>query len=166
MAEEEQGADAPAKKSKRLLLIIIVVLLLAAGGGGAFFFMSKNSADETKTDTPKEAVTPEKLNIVYVNLVQPFVFNVSGKQGARMVQIKVQLMVRGDKNEQLARYHTPLIENSLLSTFASTTVEQLRTPTGRVELRDRAGDDLKTTLKSVVGQPVIEKVLFTDFVIQ
>ena len=155
------------KKSKRLLLIImVVVVLLAAGGGGAFFFMNAHAADTEKTTTPKETPTPAQMNIAYVNLVQPFVFNVSGKQGARMVQIKVQLMVRGDKNEQLARYHTPLIENSLLSTFASTTVEQLRTPTGRVELRDRAGDDLKATLKSVVGQPVIEKVLFTDFVIQ
>jgi flagellar FliL protein len=83
-----------------------------------------------------------------------------------MVQIKAQLMVRGRANEELARYHSPLIESSLINTFASSTVEQLRTPNGRVELRDKASDDVKASLSQAVGQPVIERVLFTDFVIQ
>ncbi|MGR5542251.1 flagellar basal body-associated FliL family protein, partial [Vibrio campbellii] len=69
-------------------------------------------------------------------------------------------------NEELARYHSPLIESSLINTFASSTAEQLRTPNGRVELRDKASDDVKASLSQAVGQPVIERVLFTDFVIQ
>ena len=101
-----------------------------------------------------------------MNIAQPFIFNVTGDRRDRLVQIKAQLMVRGSENEQLARYHSPLIESSLLSTFASATVEQLRSPTGRVELRDRASDDIKAALNAAVGKPVIEKVLFTDFVIQ
>ncbi len=35
-----------------------------------------------------------------------------------------------------------------------------------MELRDRASDDIKAALNAAVGMPVIEKVLFTDFVIQ
>ncbi|MEF1339983.1 flagellar basal body-associated protein FliL, partial [Vibrio rotiferianus] len=104
--------------------------------------------------------------IAYVNIAQPFVFNVTGDSRDRLVQIKAQLMVRGSENENLARYHSPLIESSLLSTFASATVEQLRSPDGRIELRNRATDDIKAALNAAVGKPVIEKVLFTDFVIQ
>lgn len=164
MAEELQnGEDAPKGKSKLLIIIIAVVVLLVGGGGAAFFLMGSSPAEEETAQA--EAKTVEEP-IAYVNIAQPFVFNVTGDNRNRMVQIKVQLMVRGSANENLARYHSPLIESSLLSTFASATVEQLRTPNGRTELRDKATDDIKAALTKSVGEPVIEKVLFTDFVIQ
>ncbi|MDF2153737.1 flagellar basal body-associated protein FliL [Vibrio sp. CAU 1672] len=165
MAEEQlQAADAP-KGKKKLLIIIIAVVLLLGGGAGAFFFMGSDEpaqAEASKAEQPAPAGEP----IAYVNIAQPFVFNVTGDRRDRLIQIKAQLMVRGSENENLARYHSPLIESSLLSTFASATVDQLRSPTGRVELRDRATEDIKASLNAAVGKPVIEKVLFTDFVIQ
>ncbi|MHA2828381.1 flagellar basal body-associated protein FliL [Vibrio harveyi] len=166
MAEEQlQGADAPKGKSKLLIIIIAVVVLLVGGGAAAFFLMgSDEPAQAEQTDQTQVQTAAEP--IAYVNIAQPFIFNVTGDRRDRLVQIKAQLMVRGSENEQLARYHSPLIESSLLSTFASATVEQLRSPTGRVELRDRASDDIKAALNAAVGKPVIEKVLFTDFVIQ
>ncbi|WP_425668934.1 flagellar basal body-associated protein FliL [Vibrio owensii] len=166
MAEEQlQGADAPKGKSKLLIIIIAVVVLLIGGGAAAFFLMGSDEpaqAAQTEQAKAQTAAAP----IAYVNIAQPFIFNVTGDRRDRLVQIKAQLMVRGSENEQLARYHSPLIESSLLSTFASATVEQLRSPTGRTELRDRASDDIKAALNAAVGKPVIEKVLFTDFVIQ
>jgi len=165
MAEEQlQGADAPKGKSK-LLIIIIAVVVLLLGGAAAFFLMGSDEPAQAAQAEQTQAQTAA-APIAYVNIAQPFIFNVTGDRRDRLVQIKAQLMVRGSENEQLARYHSPLIESSLLSTFASATVEQLRSPTGRVELRDRASDDIKAALNAAVGKPVIEKVLFTDFVIQ
>lgn len=167
MAEEQlQGADTPKGKSKLLIIIIAVVVLLGGGGAAAFFLMgSDDSAQAAEAESQKTQAAAANP-IAYVNLPQPFIFNVTGDRRDRLVQIKAQLMVRGSENEQLARYHSPLVESSLLSTFASATVEQLRSPTGRVELRDRASEDIKAALNAAVGKPVIEKVLFTDFVIQ
>ncbi|MCE7730308.1 flagellar basal body-associated protein FliL [Vibrio campbellii] len=166
MAEEQlQGADAPKGKSKLLIIIIAVVVLLLGGGAAAFFLMGSDEPAQAAQEEQTQAQTAA-APIAYVNIAQPFIFNVTGDRRDRLVQIKAQLMVRGSENEQLARYHSPLIESSLLSTFASATVEQLRSPTGRVELRDRASDDIKAALNAAVGKPVIEKVLFTDFVIQ
>lgn len=166
MAEEQlQGADAPKGKSKLLIIIIAVVVLLVGGGAAAFFLMGSDEPAQAELTEQAQAQTAAEP-IAYVNIAQPFIFNVTGDRRDRLVQIKAQLMVRGSENEQLARYHSPLIESSLLSTFASATVEQLRSPTGRVELRDRASDDIKAALNAAVGKPVIEKVLFTDFVIQ
>ncbi|WP_282248805.1 flagellar basal body-associated protein FliL [Vibrio campbellii] len=166
MAEEQlQGADAPKGKSKLLIIIIAVVVLLLGGGAAAFFLMGSDEPAQAAQAEQTQAQTAA-APIAYVNIAQPFIFNVTGDRRDRLVQIKAQLMVRGSENEQLARYHSPLIESSLLSTFASATVEQLRSPIGRVELRDRASDDIKAALNAAVGKPVIEKVLFTDFVIQ
>ncbi|WP_033084763.1 flagellar basal body-associated protein FliL [Vibrio cholerae] len=167
MAEEDLGTEAP-KGKKKLLIIIIAAVVLLAGGGGAAFFMMGSGGDEAAADAEQktEQVAAPTGPVSYVNIAQPFVFNVTGDAKDRLVQIKVQLMVRGSENENLARYHSPLVESSLLATFASATVEQLRTPNGRIELRDKATDDIKAALNQAVGKPVIEKVLFTDFVMQ
>ncbi|ENM3887110.1 flagellar basal body-associated protein FliL [Vibrio cholerae] len=167
MAEEDLGTEAP-KGKKKLLIIIIAAVVLLAGGGGAAFFMMGSGGDEAAADAEQktEQVAAPTDPVSYVNIAQPFVFNVTGDAKDRLVQIKVQLMVRGSENENLARYHSPLVESSLLATFASATVEQLRTPNGRIELRDKATDDIKAALNQAVGKSVIEKVLFTDFVMQ
>ncbi|MCG3730490.1 flagellar basal body-associated protein FliL [Vibrio cincinnatiensis] len=159
------AVDENAPKSKNKLLIIVgavVALLLIAGG--AFFFLGSDSSEPKETVRAQDTVTVDPVS--YVNISQPFVFNVSGENRGRMVQIKVQLMVRGSKNDNLARYHSPLVESTLLATFASASVEQLRTTSGRIELRDKATDDIKAAMTQVVGEPVIERVLFTDFVMQ
>lgn len=160
---EEQD---PAKKKSKLLIIIIAVIVILLGVGAVLFFFlgSDDGGSESQSQPATAAVAVEP--VMYVNIPQPFLFNVSGDKKDRLVQIKAQLMVRGSKNEDLARYHSPLVESTLLATFASATVEQLRSPTGRVELRNKATEDIKASLAQAVGQPVIEKVLFTDFVIQ
>lgn len=165
MAVEEVETEAPKGKGKLLIIIIAVVVLLVGGGGAAFFLMGSDEPSQEMQASQQEMAAPTDP-VAYVNIAQPFLFNVTGDKKDRLVQIKVQLMVRGSENENLARYHSPLIESSLLSTFASATVDQLRSVNGRVELRDKATDDIKASLTRAVGQPVIERVLFTDFVIQ
>ncbi|EGA71350.1 flagellar basal body-associated protein FliL [Vibrio sinaloensis DSM 21326] len=165
MAVEEVETEAPKGKGKLIIIIVAVVVLLLGGGGAAFFLMGSDEPAAEEAAAQEEVVVSTEP-VAYVNIAQPFIFNVTGDKRDRLVQIKVQLMVRGTENENLARYHSPLVESSLLSTFASATVEQLRTANGRIELRDKATEDIKASLSRAVGQPVIERVLFTDFVIQ
>jgi len=164
MAVEELPPEAQ-KGKKKLFIIIAVVVLLLGVGGTAFFFMGSDSSDQ-RTQVAAQDTTPQGNPVSYVNIAQPFVFNVTGDTRDRVVQIKVQLMVRGSENDNLARYHSPLVESTLLATFASATVEQLRSVNGRIELRDKATDDIKAAMTKVVGKPIIERVLFTDFVMQ
>lgn len=167
MAEQDkaEGGEATKGRGRLLIIIIALVVLLAAGGGAAFFFMgSDDSAAEQAVEATPATALPQPAS--YVNIAQPFLFNAPGKKRDRLVQIKVQLMVRGSDNEDLARHHSPLVESTLLNTFGTATVEQLRTPNGRTQLRDQATSDIRATLTEIVGKPVVEKVLFTDFVIQ
>jgi flagellar protein FliL len=168
MADEEIPNVASKGKKKLLIIIIAAVVLIVVAGGAAYFLLgsSEPSAAADSKQEQKQEVEKAGVPVRYVSIPQPFVFNVTGDNRDRLVQIKVQLMVRGSDNEELARYHSPLVESSLLSTFASATVEQLRSPTGRIELRDKATEDIRTALNRAVGKPVIERVLFTDFVMQ
>ncbi|MBB1315154.1 MULTISPECIES: flagellar basal body-associated protein FliL [Aliivibrio] len=159
----EQG-DAPKSKKKMMFVIALLVLLLVVGGVGAWFFMSGESKPEpTEHDI---AALEAKMPALYLNLPQPFIFNVTGDKRDRLVQLKVQVMMRGSDNEAIAKQHTPLVESTLLSTFAAATVEQLREPRGRIELREQATRDIQDAFTKITAKPVIEKVLFTDFVMQ
>jgi flagellar FliL protein len=173
--EESQGG------SKKLLIIIIAVVVLIAGGAGAFFFLSgsdepvdpemslEEGADLSAEDTEEasgEEGEAEVGDAFYVGMPRPFVFNVPGYGRDRLVQIKVQLMVRGGEHDTIARKHIPLIEDTLLTTFSTSNAEKLSTNEGKQELRRESLAAVQQALEPLVGKPVVEKVLFIGFVMQ
>ncbi|CAG8998381.1 MAG: hypothetical protein CENE_00327 [Candidatus Celerinatantimonas neptuna] len=153
---------------KKLIIIIVLALVVLLGGGAAAYFLLFSSSPEpaTATEQVQTEEAPSKEPAFYVGMPRPFVFNVTGDTRDRLVQIKVQLMVRGSDNESLAKKNIPLIEGTLLSTFSAATVTQLSTPEGKEHLRTQALDNTRKALKELTGKSVIEKVLFTGFVMQ
>ena len=97
---------------------------------------------------------------------RPFVFNVPGASRDRIVQIKVQLLVRGDVNEEVAKKHIPFIESTLLGVLSTTTADELSTSAGKEAIRLTALDKVQAAMEAVEGSKVIERVLFTGFVMQ
>jgi flagellar FliL protein len=147
-----------------LVVVLIVVGLMLFSGSGS------NSAAATSDTAPGEAgpagAKDAKGTALYVPLPRPFVFNVPGASRDRMVQIKVQLLVRGSNNETIAMRHIPLIEGSLLETFSAANADELVTVAGRDALKNKALSDLQQAMIEVVGSVVVEEVLFTGFVMQ
>lgn len=181
MAEEQQNTLEIEKQSgSKMKLIIIVVVILLAGGAGAFFFLSGDSTpppaegEEQTQSAPADsaAATPSAGggaqigSALYVAMPRPFVFNVPGAARDRTVQIKVQLLVRGEANEEAAKKHIPLIESTLLRAFASTNADELGTAIGKETVRTEALENVQSALKEVEGNKVVERVLFTGFVMQ
>ncbi|MCD9547212.1 flagellar basal body-associated protein FliL [Photobacterium carnosum] len=149
---------------KKIVISIVILLVIAAIGGGIWLFSLAST--EVKAAEVSSTQTPLKMSAYYIVLSEPFIFNVSGKERDRVVQIKVQLMVRGEKNEALSKKHVPLVESVLLQIFAATTVEQLRQPQGREQLRQQALTAVQATMNKMTNMPVVERVLFTGFVMQ
>lgn len=159
------------KKIMMLAGAVLVVLILAAGG--YFYFLGANSAspvtnaDEAATEiTANVKPAGPEGNALYVAMPRPFVFNVPGSARDRLVQIKVQLLVRGKNNETIALRHIPLIEASLLAAFSSANADELITTTGKDALKNKALSDVQQALLEVAGSAVVEEVLFTSFVMQ
>ncbi|ATF09198.1 flagellar basal body-associated FliL family protein [Candidatus Enterovibrio altilux] len=163
MDKEDINEDAGNGNKK---LIIIVVTLFLLGGGAVFFLFPDDGESVSQNDIFIKELDPASLQAIYVTLPQPFVFNVTGDMQQRLVQVQVQLVVRGERNEVLAKHNLPLVKHSLLTTFWAATVEQLRTPHGRLEVRKQAVDTVKSALEKVTGKTVVEQVLFTGFVMQ
>lgn len=173
MAEEKDLVIAEGGGKKKLFMIIGVVLVLALAGVGYMMFAGGSSSPQSAAadgsaggSSAGESSGESKGTALYVPLPRPFVFNVPGASRDRMVQIKVQLLVRGSNNETLALRHIPLIEGTLLETFSSSNADELVTVAGRDALKNKALSDLQQAMIEVVGSVVVDEVLFTGFVMQ
>jgi flagellar protein FliL len=146
-----------------LLIVLAVVGFLLFSGDDSGSPATAGGADSGATAA---AGAEQKGSALYVPLPRPFVFNVPGASRDRMVQIKVQLLVRGSNNETVALRHIPLIEGSLLETFSSANADELVTVAGRDAMKNKALSDLQQAMIEVVGSVVVDEVLFTGFVMQ
>ncbi|WP_394200744.1 flagellar basal body-associated protein FliL [Shewanella waksmanii] len=172
MAEEEslelEDSEAPKSKKKIIIFAVIGVVLALVIAGALWFFLS---GDEP-TDTPADETATEQVEEVnqgeafYVAMPRPFVFNLPGQTRSRLVEIKVQMMVRGADDDVLIKKHIPLIEDALLTTFSGSDEQKLSSLAGKDELRQLALLNVQNTLQPVTGRKVVEKVLFTGFVMQ
>lgn len=177
MAEEELKIEEGGKKSK-LPLIIIAVVVLLGGGAAAYFLLFSGSSEPEQVmeegagsaDGAAASQAPAKKaqtgSALYVAMPRPFTFNAPGAGRDRLVQIKVQLMMRGSDNEELAKSHIPLIEGTLLQTFSASNADDLVTEAGKMVLKEDALSSVQESLKEVTGNTVVERVLFTSFVMQ
>ena len=178
--ENELELEDGGKKKKMMLIIIIAVVVIAIGGGAAFFFMS---GDDAPSDAELEAAldsgggadqTAELIEgggvetgtALYVPMPRPFRFNVPGAARDRFVEIRVQLLVRGSDNEEEAKKHLPLIESTLLGVFSLANADDLATSAGKTSLKQQSLSEVQKIMTEVSGKKIVEKVLFTGFVMQ
>jgi len=174
MAEEELKMEEGGKKTK-LIIIIVAVVVLIAGGGAAYYFLMGDDASPMPVAENEPMVSGEEGvasalvktgTALYVAMPRPFVFNVPGSTRDRLVEIKVQLMMRGSDNEEQAKMHIPLIEGTLLKTFSTANADDLVTEAGKIAIRDSALKEVQKTMVGVSGNQTVEEVLFTGFVMQ
>ena len=178
MAEEELQMEEGKGKSK-MMIIIIVAVVLVAGAAAAYFLLGGSDeeamveGEATQGGEMAEGATDvasggaAKIGTaLYVAMPRPFVFNVPGSGRDRLVQIKVQLMVRGSDNEESAKMHIPLIEGTLLKVFSGANADDLVTEAGKVALREQSVREVQKAMNELVGNQIVEQVLFTGFVMQ
>ncbi|MDY6891520.1 MAG: flagellar basal body-associated FliL family protein [Pseudomonadota bacterium] len=171
MAEQEATADEQAAKgsNKKLIIILVAVIALLLGGGGtaAFFFLSGDgSAGEAQ---PVEVVKREAIytKIRTLEGKPSFVVTLQSSDGKRhYMQAFVEAKSRDPAVDEALQLHMPLIVARLNALFAAQTFEELQTVEGKQALRSEATALVQSILQEKIGQPGIETILFTNFVMQ
>ncbi|MCG8316735.1 MAG: flagellar basal body-associated protein FliL [Pseudomonadales bacterium] len=162
MAEEEQKEGEEKPKSKMMLIIIIVLVAVLVGGGVAAFFLLSGGEETTE----EVAETPSNAPAIYFDLKPPFVVNYNWKGRQRYVQISVAVMTRNEAVIEALQKHMPLVRNNLVMVFGSQEFEGLKTKEGKEALRQKALEELQLVVTDEIGEAGVEKVLFTNFVMQ
>ncbi|NBA95775.1 flagellar basal body-associated protein FliL [Pseudomonas sp. R5(2019)] len=164
MAKSDAVKD-PASKGKLKLIILIVVALLLAIGlsvGATWFFLQKS---ESKPQEAAEVIQAKPVAL-YESLTPAFIvnFNHGGRQ--RYMQVSITLMARNQPDLDALKVHMPVIRNNLVMLFSSQPFDTLATPVGQEILRQKATASVQEVAQKEVGKPVIDQLLFTNFVLQ
>ncbi|WP_462379115.1 flagellar basal body-associated protein FliL [Pseudomonas sp. Marseille-QA0892] len=162
--------DAPPKKSKLKLIIIAVVaalLLIGTSVGVTVFLLGGKSSDADSAEHAESAAAaPVKAQAIYEELTPAFVvnFNYQGRQ--RFMQVSVALMGRNKADMDALKAQMPVIRNRLVMLFSGQDFDGLMKPLGKDMLRQQATAAVQEIAQKEVGKPVVEQVLFTNFVLQ
>jgi flagellar FliL protein len=163
MAKEEKAEEQQEKpKSKMMLIIIIAVLVVLLLGGGITAFLMMGGDDEAEAN----AETPTQQPAIYFDFKPPFIVNYQWQGRQRFVQVSLSVMTRKGSIVDAMQKHMPLIRNNLLMVFSAQEFEMLRTPEGKEALRQVVLEELQKILTEETGEPGVEQVLFTNFVMQ
>lgn len=175
MAKKETAADDNAeekkpKKNKPILLIAIVgILVLMNGIGAALFFMNKGEGDDDVEQEESPVEESKKTKAIYFSLDPAYVVNFKDENNKQhLLQVKIMVMHRDPRIDELLKVHAPLIRNNLLVLLSSQNFSKLQTQEGKSELAEAALDEVQSILQDEEGDDTIaiERVLFTDFVMQ
>ena len=67
---------------------------------------------------------------------------------------------------EVIEHHAPLLRNAFVSILSTATERQVRTMTGRDQLRLKCIERAKELMQQETGNPVIRDVLFTKYIYQ
>ena len=175
MAENEEVVEQAQKSKKPWILIItitfFVLILLGGSVMGALYYAGVFSDKPAAAQTDEEEDTTEEIEMppqpaIYVPLDPPFVVNFEGDGRVRFLQISAEAMTRHQEVVELVQKHMPVIRNNLVLLFSSQTYENLSTLEGKEQLRGEALQELQNILEQESGEPGVEALYFTSFVMQ
>lgn len=165
MAKSDVPKDPAAKGKLKLILMAVAGLLLAIGlsVGATWFLMHKPS----EAPVAEEGHANTKPAAIYEALAPAFVvnFNQNGRQ--RYMQLSITLQGRNQADLDALKVHMPVIRNNLVMMFSGQGFDTLAaSPVGQEMLRQKATAVVQEVAQKEVGKPVIDQLLFTNFVLQ
>lgn len=171
MAQENEaaGADAGGKKSRKWLYIGLVGLVLLVGGGGtaAYFLLGADGSSPEEAEAGDERAKALYTKVRTLEGKPMFVVTLPSDDGRRhYMQAYVEAKSRNPEVDEALTLHMPLVVARLNALFGTQRFEQLRTLEGKERLRQEATDLVRGIMQDKIGQPGVETILFTNFVMQ
>lgn len=104
----------------------------------------------------------------YVTLQPAFVTNFGVTKTGRLTYLKadVTLKVANSEAEVALKYHTPALRNALVLLFSRQEDAAVSSSDGREQIRQQALTELRDIMQAENGEPVIEDLVFSNFVVQ
>lgn len=102
----------------------------------------------------------------YLKLEPPLVVNVDEGDIVRFLQVDTQMQYSNPLALAILEKHMPAIRHALVMVLSGQSVVELKTPQGKEKLREKTLKQLQQVMLDTTGEPVIDAIYFTGFVIQ
>lgn len=180
MADDEEdvsaegvGDESASKKKKILLFVVLAIVLIGLSVGGTMATLSFLKKDELVpeladdgTGEGTEDVSDKKQAAIYYPLKPSYVVNVDARGRRRYLQADLTLLIRDASMIGSIDTHKPSVDNVVNSELGGVVFEDIKTAEGKELLRLQLTQAMQALFQEEVGQPVVEMVLFTNFVMQ
>jgi flagellar FliL protein len=116
----------------------------------------------------EEAKEGEAPKAIYVSLTPPFVGNyaLDGGPKLRVYKADIALRVTGPEAQAAVKRNDPLIRNQLVALFAQQTVDSMSSADAKEKIRQEALKQVQQVMTDEEGKPVVEDLLFNNFIVQ
>lgn len=111
------------------------------------------------------AMAEEEVSTSYLEIKPSIVTNYGGVGKLRYFKSDISLRVLSSDEERVM-WHLPYIRSELVSLFSRQDELALTTREGKEGLRKQALEAVQSVLQEEEGAPLIEDLLFTNFIIQ
>lgn len=139
--------------------------LLVIGAFSTASFAAGAPAPEPEETGLEATATPE---IGYYDMTPDFTTNLSSSGAGRLhyLRVHVNVMVKDSNDLPLVTLHDPLIRDAILTIIGSKEYGAIATAAGREALRAECRARVAELLEQKKGSPVIQDLLFTNYVYQ
>lgn len=131
--------------SARVCLFVLVLCMHMASG-----FASSGGKEES----------------AFFAIEKPFVVNLSGGDNLTYLQVNVQFKLKNPELRPKLKMQLPAIEHTMVMLLSDQTVNKIKSVQGKQALRQTALKSVQQVCQKLIGDPVIDDVYFTGFIIQ
>jgi flagellar FliL protein len=107
-----------------------------------------------------------KTGSLFFAFDKPFVVNLTGSDNLTYLQVNVQFKLKKPEFRTKLQMHMPAIEHTMVMLLSDQTVDSIKSVQGKQALRENALKSIQQLLQTLVGDPAIDDVYFTGFIIQ
>jgi len=172
MAEEKEAMEKseeeiPAKRSfLKYILLGGIVLVLGAGGyvGWDLFIKGKKSEDKKETRISKSRSKSKKKEVRMTYPLESFIVNLMDKSGIgkRYLKVRIILEIGDEEDKKMVESHTPQLTDTILLLLSSQLFNEINSMEGKLELKQA----LLSRINQVLGEGIVHRIYFTEFVVQ
>ena len=163
MAEDDNGNGKTGGKLKTIIIIVLgVCLAVGLSVAATLWFLGASGNDGADSDDGKKADVHKPAS--YFELEEPLTVSVVADR-QRYLQAHVAFAMREHDVSAGLERHLPTIRSRLRGLLQAKTFTQLQTREGKEELLKEMRGVVNNTLEAE-GEHSIERVLFTNFVMQ
>lgn len=151
---------------RKILLAAAAAVLLTSIGTASAAAPTESEVDSNNPELAlADALAPE---IGYYDMTPDFTTNLASSGAARMhyLRVHVNVMVKDSNDLALLTNHDALIRDAILSIIGSKEYNAVATAAGREALRAECRARVAEILEAKKGSPVIQDLLFTNYLYQ
>lgn len=112
------------------------------------------------------ASSESKTGSVFFAFDKPFVVNLAGSDNPTYLQVNVQFKLKKPEFRTQLQMHMPAIQHTMVMLLSDQTIDSIKSVQGKQALRETALKSLQQLFQTLIGDPAIDDVYFTGFIVQ